>query len=159
LKKEITLAALSAVALIVFLSRASYLLFPETPVSVPPTPPSAPSIDVYTQKGGQGKDQPGGAFSLSQNETVRLYAEVRDASNKPLGSRLVAFEIHWPDGPHSGSIYDIGSVPTDSSTGIATIRPIQTFDTRPDFKGTWLVYVTTPVDDKTVVDTLTFLVQ
>jgi len=145
LKKEITIAASSAVALIVFLGSASYLLFPQVSVQA-----YTASIDAYTQHGGQGKDKPSSNFS--QLEMVYLYAEVRNASNHLLGSRLVSFEVHWPDNG-TGSILVLGTATTNSS-GTAeksfTIPPPQ------NSIGRWLVYATAQVDEQIVVDTLTF---
>jgi hypothetical protein len=145
LKKEITLAALSAVALITFLGSASYLLFPKVSVQA-----YTASIDVYTQHGGQGADKPSGNFSTG--EMVYLYAQVKNASNAPLASRLVSFEAHWPANGN-GSILIIETATTNSS-GIAEknfrIPP------SPNSIGRWLVYVTAQADDQIVADALTF---
>jgi hypothetical protein len=157
LKKEITIAACSAVALIIFLGSVSYLLFPKVSVQA-----YTASIDAYTQRGGKGSNAPGGNFSISQNDNVTIYAEVKNASNIPQGGRLVSYEIHWPaDGPKNGSIYVIGVEETNAS-GIAEIARIPLW--APLFQvwnpqGSWLVYVTTSIDGQVVVDTLTFSVQ
>jgi hypothetical protein len=152
LKKEITIAATSAVALIMLFGGVSYLLFPQASVQE-----SKASIDVYTQKGGQGKDQQGGNFAPL--EWMNLSAEVKDASNKPLGSRLVSFEIHEPTNITTGASISIMGVATTNSSGIA----IYSFRIPPSDAtnsiGRWLVYVNVPVDDQVLVDTLTFLVE
>jgi len=145
LKKEITIAACTAVALIIFLGSASYLLFPQISVQA-----QTASIDVYTPRGGQGKDQPSDNFW--QNETVTLSAQVKNASDAPLGSRLVSFEVHWPANG-TGSIL-ILSTKTTNTSGIAETSfriPLSSYS-----NGRWLVYVTASVDDQIVVDTLTF---
>lgn len=157
MKKEITIAASSAVALIFLLGSASYLLFPKVSVQG-----YTASIDAYTQRGGKGSNTPDGNFSVSQNDTVNIFAEVRNASNVPQSNRTVTFEIHWPaEGPQSGSIYDIGTSQTNAS-GIAKIEAIPLW--HPRFKiqspqGTWLVYVTILIDGEHLADTLTFSVQ
>jgi len=157
LKKEITIAASSAVALIILLGSASYLLFPKVSVQA-----STASIDAYTQRGGKGSNTPGGNFSIAQNDTVYIFAEVRNASNIPQGNRSISFEIHWPaNGSQNGSIYDVGSSQTNAS-GIAEIETIPLWHPRfkiQDPQGTWLVYVTISMDDQHLADTLTFSVQ
>ncbi|MGQ9565675.1 MAG: hypothetical protein ACUVT5_03905 [Candidatus Bathyarchaeales archaeon] len=145
MKKEITIAASSAIALIILLGSASYLLFPQVPVQA-----YTATIDVYTQRGGHGKDKPSGNFTPP--ETVYLYAEVKNASNTPLGAKLVSFEVHWPNNETS-SILILGTATTNSS-GIAEEK----FGIPPSTNsiGRWLVYVTAQVDEQIVVDTLTF---
>ena len=146
MKKEITIAACLAVALIIVLGSISYLLFPKVSVQA-----YTAMLDLYTQKGGQGVNKPSGNFTL--NETVLLYAEVKNASNAPLGSRLVSFEVHWPA---NGSIKFLGTGTTNTS-GIATypfrIPPIDSSI------GKWLVYSTVVVDNQLLADTLTFFVS
>lgn len=145
-------------ALIILLSSVSYLLFPMVSVQG-----YTASIDAYTQYGGKGSNTAGGNFSISQNDTVYVYAEVRNASNIPQGSRLVSYEIHWPANRslQNGIIYNIGTSTTNAS-GIAEIETIPL--RHPQFniqdpRGTWLVYVTTSIDDQHLADTLTFFVQ
>jgi hypothetical protein len=145
LKKEITIAATSAIALIILLGSVSYLLFPQVSVQA-----YTATIDVYTQHGGQGKDKPSGNFT--KLETVHLYAEVKNTSNTPLGAKLVSFEVHWPDNG-TGSILILGTAQTNPS-GTAE----KSFTIPPSTRsiGRWLVYVTTQVDEQIIVDTLTF---
>jgi hypothetical protein len=159
LKKEITIAACSAVALIILLGSVSYLLFPRVSVQA-----YTASIDAYTQRGGKGSSIQGGNFSISQNDTVYIYVEVRNASKIPQEGRLVSYEIHWPaSGPQNGSIYDIGTKATNAS-GIAEISRIQLWAPRfqiqnQDPRGSWLIYATTSIDGQPLTDTLTFFVQ
>jgi hypothetical protein len=125
---------------------------------------NAATLDAFTQLGGEGTDQLGGNFSISQRDNVTIYAEVRNASNISQGSRLVSYEIHWPaHGPQNGSIYAIGTSETNAS-GMAEISRIPLW--APEFqtpsqdpRGSWLVYVTTSIDDQPLFDTLTFFVQ
>jgi hypothetical protein len=162
LKKEITIAACSAVALIILLGSVSYLLFPKVPVQG-----YLASIDAYTQCGGKGSNTSGGNFSISQKDNVTIYAEIRNSSNIPQGGRLVSYEIHWPaNGSQNGTIYDVGTPETNAS-GIAEIPslpphiiPIWALALQGrDPRGTWLVYVTTLIDNQQLADTLTFFVQ
>jgi hypothetical protein len=162
LKKEITIAACSAVALIFLLGSVSYLLFPKVSVQG-----YTASIDAYTQLGGKGSNVPGGNFSISKRDNVTIYAEVRNASNIPQEGRLVTYEVHWPaSGPQNGSIYAIGTNET-SASGIAEIiripiwAPEFNFTQFPnrDPRGTWLVYVTTSINGQPLSDTLTFFVR
>ncbi|HML02936.1 MAG TPA: hypothetical protein VK487_06140 [Candidatus Bathyarchaeia archaeon] len=149
MKKEIAIAACSAVALILFLGSASYLLFP--PVSVQGY---TASIDVYTQNGGKGINKPSGNFTLNMTlpPLVILYAEVKNASNMPVAGRLVSFEVHWP---LNGSILFVGVNATDS-LGLASYR----FRIPPTNSslGKWLVYATVDVNGQSLADTVTFFV-
>ena len=147
MKKEIAIAACSAVALILFFGSVSYLLFP--PVSVQGY---TASIDVYTQNGGKGINKPSGNFTM--NQTVILYAEVRNASNMPVEGRLVSFEVHWPMNG-TGSILALDVSQTNSS-GIASYLfriPVSSYSI-----GKWLVYATVDVNGQHLADTVTFFV-
>jgi hypothetical protein len=243
LKKEITIAACSAAALIILLGSVSYLLFPKVPAPAKPVPSvsvspayavvvigqnqtfnstvsggtspysyqwyldgtavagatnsswtftpassgaytvyvnttdkagaratsniatvkgSTATLDAFTQLGGRGPNKSGGNFSISQNETVYIYAEVTNASDIPQEGRLVSYEIHWPaNGPQNGSVYDIGTSVTNAS-GVAGIAQIPLWALQIQGRnpqGLWLVYVTASIDDQPLSDTLTFFVQ
>jgi hypothetical protein len=153
LKKAITIAASSAVALIIFLGSVSYLLFPQVSVQG-----STASIDVYTQKGGRGINKPSGNFTLNEtlNKTappplVTLYAEVKNASNQPAAG-LVTFVVHWP---LNGSIILVGENATDSLGNASyqfRIPPTNSSE------GQWLVYASVDVNGQFLADTVTFFV-
>lgn len=113
MKKEIIIAALSALALIALSGSVSYLLFPQISVQA-----YTASIDISTQKGGQGKDKPGGNFAPL--DWMNLTAEVRNASNNQLGGRLVSFEIYKPPDNVTGATVAIIGVATTNSSGIGT---------------------------------------
>jgi hypothetical protein len=49
-----------------------------------------PTIDVYTEKGGQGPNAPGGTFTT--NETVLVYIEVRDELNHTVPNQPISLE-------------------------------------------------------------------
>jgi hypothetical protein len=157
LKKEITIAACSAVALIILLGSVSYLLFPQVSVQG-----YTASIDAYTQRGGKGSNVFGGNFSVSKRDNVTIYAEVRNASNIPQEGRLVSYEILWPaNSPQNGSIYAIGTNETNAFGITEIIRiplwALQIQGRNP--QGLWLVYVTTSIDSQPLSDSLTFFVQ
>jgi hypothetical protein len=111
-----------------------------------------PMIDVYTQKGGQEPNTPGGTFML--NDTVFLYAEIRDSLNQTVPNQLVGFEFKY---------FNATSVPWTQFTlvqgtnasGIADVTtripPVS------EYAGTWAVYATTRYNDIILIDTLTFI--
>ena len=146
MKKEIAIAASSAVALILFFGSVSYLLFPQVS-----SQGHTASIDVYTQNGGKGINKPSGNFTLNMTmpPLVILYAEVKNASNVP-AEGLVSFEIIPP---LNGSIPFV-QVSVTNSLGIAStqfrVPPINSS------LGRWLVYATVDVNGQSLADTLTF---
>jgi hypothetical protein len=111
-----------------------------------------PMIDVYTQEGGQGQNTPGGTFVL--NETVFLYAEIRDSLNQTVPNQLVGFEFKY---------FNTTSVPWTEATmvqgtnasgiaGVTTrIPPVS------EYAGMWVVYATTRYNDNILSDTLPFV--
>lgn len=111
-----------------------------------------PVIDVYTQKGGRGQNMPGGTFVL--NETVSLYAEVRDSLNQTVPNQQVAFELKVLNAT-SAKIYSTASQATNAS-GIATV--ITRIPPVSEYAGAWAVYATTQYNDVPLIDTLTFTV-
>jgi hypothetical protein len=153
LKREIALAASSAVALIVIFGSVSYLLFPQVSVQG-----YTASIDVYTQNGGKGINRPSGNFTLNKTvpTLVILYAEVRNASNTPVEGRLVSFEVYWPANG-TGGILIPAAVNQTNSSGIAMTKfAVPPIDAS---KGQWLVYATVDVNGQFLADTVTFFVQ
>jgi len=148
LKKEIAIAACSAVALLILFGSVSYLLFP--PVSVQGY---TASIDVYTQNGGIGINKPSGNFTLNMTmpPLVILYAQVKNASNMP-AEGLVSFEVVPP--PPGPPFLQPTSV--TNSLGIASsefrIPPLNSS------MGRWLVYATVDVNGQHLADTVTFFV-
>ena len=107
------------------------------------------AMDVFTQKGGIGPNTPGGYFTL--NETVILYAEVRDVLNQTMPSQLITFAIIQPNGTALAYFTQM-----TNSSGIAniTIRipPVA------EYVGTYEVYARTVSNDVVLLDTLTFTV-
>ena len=108
-----------------------------------------PTIDVFTQNGGGGPNASGGNFTL--NETVVLYAEVRDELNQPVPNQIVGFEIILPNGTNPVIL-----ARTTNSSGIANV----TFPLPPDpaYLGTFEVYASTQYYGIELLGTLTFIV-
>lgn len=102
------------------------------------------TLDVFTQKGGEGPNTQGGNFAL--NESVTLYAEVRDDSNQTIPGQYVGFEIRGPKGTEIALF-----VQATNSSGIAT----ETFGI-PPYIGTFEIYASTRYNDNVLLDTLTF---
>jgi hypothetical protein len=110
-----------------------------------------PQIDLFTQKGGIGPGVPGGSFAL--NETVVLYAEVRDDLNQTVPNPSIAFSIKKPNGTPLALI-----VPTVDPSGIASY----VFRIPPDaeYVGTFEAYATANYQGQIVLsDSLTFTVK
>jgi hypothetical protein len=110
-----------------------------------------PMIDVYTQKGGQGQNTPGGIFTL--NETLFLYAEIRDSLNQTVPNQVVSFEVKF-DNKTSVPWTATYMVQTTNASGIASATTRIPFDLA--YTGTWEVYATTQYNDAVLIDTLTF---
>lgn len=111
----------------------------------------APVVDVYTQRGGHGPNESGGTFSLNENETVFIYAEIRDELNHTVGPYNVGFEAKQRD----LNIDIFGSGLTNAS-GIASFRGIRP---NPDYAGIYEVYVSANYNGTVLLDTLTFTTQ
>ncbi|MGB8779236.1 MAG: hypothetical protein WCD81_01135 [Candidatus Bathyarchaeia archaeon] len=107
-----------------------------------------PVIDVFTQKGGVGPNTSGGNFTL--NETVILYAEVRDELNQTVPNQAVGFEIKESNGTDFVIL-----ARTTNSSGIATVTIRVPPD--PSYLGTFQVYVSTQYYGVLLLDTLTFI--
>ena len=111
-----------------------------------------PTIDVYTQKGGHGQNTQGGTFVL--NETVFLYAEIRDSLNQTVPNQLVGFEFKYFN-TTSVPWTEVTLVQGTNASGIAGVNtripPLL------EYAGTWIVYATTRYNDNILSDTLPFV--
>ena len=106
------------------------------------------TIDVFTQKGGVGPNMSGGNFTL--NETVVLYAEVRDELNQTVPNQAVGFLIRAPNGTDLAYLANR----TDSSGMVnVTIR----IPPDPAYVGTFEVYARAQYYGIVLLDTLTFV--
>lgn len=112
----------------------------------------SPIIDVYTQKGGQGQNTPGGTFAL--NETVFLYAETRDSINQTVQSDLIGFEVKYYN---TTSTLWTATVQRTNASGIAETNT--RLPPEASYAGTWEVYATVQYQDTLLIDTLTFVAQ
>lgn len=109
-----------------------------------------PTIDVFTQKGGDGQNIPGGIFA--PNETVVIYAQIRDSLNHSVSNELVAFEVKQ----YNGTLHYAREQATDD-TGIANIS--QSISSDPSYFGIYEVYVSAVYDGNVLLDTMTFIAQ
>ncbi|MGA2307950.1 MAG: hypothetical protein ABSG57_00190 [Candidatus Bathyarchaeia archaeon] len=115
----------------------------------------APTIDMYTNKGGHGPNTTGGTFTT--NETVRVYIETRNELNKTASSQLIGFqESVWGGGSNFNPI----ATPITNASGIATLGFNPTI---PDTAAKYMCIATwTTVfnfEDINVTDAMTFTVQ
>lgn len=116
--------------------------------SIHPDPDEGRSVDVYTQKGGEGKDQPGGTFALG--EEVHLISIVT-YNGFPVQQKLVAFQVL----DSFNVTIEIRTVITGSD-GIAEIS-LRIPEIQRSF-GTWTAISVVEIAGKTVWDTITFQV-
>lgn len=141
-KKEIFAASFLAIVLASGLGVVSYSLFAETSVLEKPRT----LLDVYTQKGGYGPNEPSGPFTLF--EMVYLYAEIRDPLNQPVPDNLVGFEVR--------SLANM----TYRYVGSTNVSGIATASFRIPYPessiGTWEIYARAEYNDTVMLDTLTF---
>jgi len=119
-------------------------------ITVIPQPDGA-AIDLYNQKGGQGPNQPDGAFALG--ETVTLTA-LLTYDEEPVQNKLVGFEVIDP----TGEIVLNRSNVTDAD-GLATVNFTVPVLCLPNIFGTWIAAATASVSEQIVSDTLTFKVR
>jgi len=108
------------------------------------------AVDISTQKSGVGQNAQGGHFAL--NETVDLYAQVRDELNRTLPNQDVSFVIK----DLNGTSFDYGTLTTDSSGFAGTKIGIRQDEA---YVGTFEVYARTVYNDVVLLDTLTFRVE
>jgi hypothetical protein len=116
--------------------------------SMRPDPPAGgPALDVYTQKGGIGPDEPGGQFVAG--ELVYLISQVT-YNNDPVQRKLVAFEV---TSPLNESV--LRSAVTDEK-GFASIsfRPLSL----PSSNGTWKAISVVDIAKTVAWDTVSFQV-
>jgi hypothetical protein len=116
--------------------------------SIHPDPDEGRSLDVYTQKGGEGKDQPGGTFALG--EEVHLISIVT-YNGFPEQQKLVAFQVL----DSFNVTTEIRTVITGSD-GIAEIS-LRIPETQRSF-GTWTAISVVEIAEKVVWDTSSFRV-
>jgi hypothetical protein len=111
---------------------------------------TSPEIYLWTQKGGV-PGAPGGSFVL--NETVILYAEVKDELNQTVLNIDVAFSVLKPDGTR----FVVEALAVNPTTGIASY-PFR-IPPDPTYVGTYQAYATARYEGLPLSDTLTFVVS
>jgi hypothetical protein len=135
-----------------FMSMLSLSSLVGIPFIVPVRATSISVIDLFTQKGGKGPNQPGGSFSSL--ELVFLYASVTYYNGSPVQAVLVAFEVL---NPINKSV--LNRAAQANSSGVATISfRIADLAYQPILVGTWIAIAKTKVCDEEIEDTLTFIV-
>jgi hypothetical protein len=107
-------------------------------------------IDVFTNKGGRGQNVPGGTFVL--NDTVYLYAEIRDVLNATMAGKVAGLTVEKQDG-----MKFLGVVVQTDAFGIATFMFHIPIDQ--SLIGTVLVIARADFNDTLIIDTLTFTVE
>jgi hypothetical protein len=108
------------------------------------------TLDVFTQKAGAGPNTFGGYFL---NETVDLYAEVRDEFNQTVPNQVIGFYIRGPNQTDVG--YLVGKT---NSSGIANQTIFVPSDV-PALVGTFEVYARTGYSDIVLLDAVTFVAK
>ena len=119
-------------------------------ITVIPQPDGA-AIDLYTQKGGQGPNQPDGAFALG--EMVILTA-LLTYNEEPVQNKLVGFEVANPIGE---VVLDRSNV--TNANGLATVNFTIPVLCLPNIFGTWTAMTTASACEQNVSDTVTFKVR
>ena len=76
-----------------------------------------PSVDLYTQEGGQGPNAPGGTFAAGK--LIPLYVEVRDELNQTLGSQMISLQVLTVGASIGNYTWQTA---TTNASGIATIQ-------------------------------------
>jgi len=116
---------------------------------LPDPPVEGRSLDVYTQKGGEGYDMPGGEFMVG--ETVHLTSRVK-YEGSPVQQKLVSFQVRNP-------LNETVTVRTDVSDqdGLAGIS-FRIPDV-PSSIGVWTAISLVEISEKSTWDTITFRVS
>jgi len=113
--------------------------------------PDGPAIDLYNQRGGEGRNQPSGDFA--PGEVVELTA-LLTYNNEPVRYKPVSFEVM--DAMGEAVIYR--SAMTDEN-GLAKINFTLYAECLPHLFGTWTAVALGSVSEQNVSDTLTFKVS
>jgi len=112
--------------------------------------PAELAIDLYNQRGGQGRNQPSGDFA--PGEVVELTA-LLTYNNETVEYKPVSFEVR--DALGEAVIYR--SAMTDEN-GLAKINFTLYTECLPNLFGTWTAVASTSVSEQNASDTLTFKV-
>lgn len=116
--------------------------------------PDGVAIDLYTQKGGQGRNQPDGAFALGE---IVILTALLTYNELPVQNKLVGFEVS----DAGGEVVLDRSAFTDAN-GLATVNftiPILCLPDLPNVFGKWTALATASVSQQNVNDALTFTVR
>jgi len=150
-KTDVFKASVLAVMTAILLGAATYVLSAQ----IETAPRVVATVDAYTEKGGYG---PGivSSFYL-YNENFSIFANVKDATNKPVANTTVTFEIRGP----LGSNITLPSTATTNSSGVAvaTVKAPYLIGQPETVLGIWTAVATTEVLGTQVVDSLAFEVK
>ena len=120
--------------------------------SVVNSAPSGPALDIYTAKGGEGPNQPSGAFN--PGEEVYIYA-LATYDGVGVEGKLVGFEVL---DPQNASILQRVEITNQSGIAVLFFR-IPQCGQREHIIGNWTVIATVSIAEETVTDTLVFNVM
>jgi hypothetical protein len=124
--------------------------------TVPVRGQSGRSIDLFTQRGGQGANQSSDMFA--PQDLVILYAFV-SYENSSVANKLVAYQVIGP--PNSFQNITASGSASSNQSGVAEFSfriPWPSEEPEEKVFGQWYVVATVDIADQTVVDTLTFQV-
>jgi hypothetical protein len=113
-------------------------------------------IDLFTNRGGLGPDQPGGIF---QPQGLVIVCAVVTLNGDMIVNSLVGFEIHGPMNAYENITILGVAVTNESGVADASFRiPLPLENQGAIVYGKWNAIATTKLGDETLIDTLTFLV-
>ncbi|MEM2917563.1 MAG: hypothetical protein QXN63_04335 [Candidatus Bathyarchaeia archaeon] len=143
-RKDIFKASLLAIAIVSMLGTASYMLTPHKPTY---------ALDIYTQKGGEGENTPSGSFF--HNETITLFACVKDSTGHQLRDVLVNFTIVGP----SNFVQKNATRTAGKGVGAISFTIPHTQPTLKTLVDVWNVDAEAKIGEETLRDSLTFEVK
>lgn len=113
-------------------------------------------IDLFTNRGGLGLDQPSGIF---QPQELVIVCAIVTLSGDSIVNGLVGFEIHGPINPYENITILQVAFTNESGVAEASFRiPLPLENQGAIVYGKWNIIATTKLGDETLIDTLTFLV-
>lgn len=123
------------------------LAFPISALSL-----DSPAIDIYTQKGGKGPNQPDGIFAPGERVYIFANATYNGAG---VAGKLVGFEVF---DPQSASVLERTEETNQSGIAVIFFRIPQNGPPE-HIIGNWTVIATVSISEQIVLDTLTFQVR
>jgi len=150
-KTEVIMASILAVITATLLGVTTYMLSPHIEIS----PVLMAKVDAYTEKGGYGPSILSTYYLY--NENVSIFANVTDATNRPLADIPVKFEINGP--PNSDILLLEHAVTNEAGIAVANVTaPYQRWQPA-TVLGIWTAVATTNITGTQIVDSLVFEVK